>query len=208
MLPYQTAFLQEIDRVSFVEAVTFLAQRASISLPQHDAQSRALSEASDEVYRANELANKYYHHMLLNDSAGQNALSYLKDRRLSDETIERFELGYAPAEWDGLLKVAGRRGLNPQAMERAGLALQRQSGNGYYDRFRDRATFAINNLSNRTIGFGARALQSEQEPKYLLDYMDPCRPRTGLADTGSVLRLRITDCTFLKCRMFRPLSSL
>ena len=60
-------FIQEIDRVSFVEAVTFLAQRASISLPQHDAQSRAHSEASDEIYRANELANKYYHHMPLND---------------------------------------------------------------------------------------------------------------------------------------------
>jgi len=174
-------FIQEIDRVSFVEAVTFLAQRASISLPQHDAQSRAHSEASDEIYRANELANKYYHHMLLNDSAGQNALTYLRDRRLSDETIERFELGYAPAEWDGLLKVAGRRGLNPQALERAGLALQRQSGNGYYDRFRDRATFAINNLSNRTIGFGARALQPEQEPKYLNS------PETAIYHKGQVL---------------------
>ena len=174
-------FIQEIDRVSFVEAVTFLAQRASISLPQHDAQSRAHSEASDEIYRANELANKYYHHMLLNDSAGQNALTYLRDRRLSDETIERFELGYAPAEWDGLLKVAGRRGLNPQALERAGLALQRQSGNGYYDRFRDRAIFAINNLSNRTLGFGARALQSEQEPKYLNS------PETAIYHKGQVL---------------------
>ncbi len=174
-------FIQEIDRVSFVEAVAFLAQRASISLPQQNAQTRAHSEASDEIYRANDLANKYYHHMLLNDSVGQSALSYLRDRRLSDETIERFELGYAPAEWDGLLKVAGRRGITPQALERAGLALQRQSGNGYYDRFRDRATFAINNLSNRTIGFGARALQLDQEPKYLNS------PETAIYHKGQVL---------------------
>ena len=66
-------FIQEIDRVSFVEAVAFLAQRASISLPQQNAQTRAHSEASDEIYRANDLANKYYHHMLLNDSVGQSA---------------------------------------------------------------------------------------------------------------------------------------
>ncbi len=174
-------FIQEIDRVSFVEAVTFLAQRASISLPQQSAHTRAHSEASDEIYRANDLANKYYHHMLLNDSVGQSALAYLRDRRLSDETIELFELGYAPAEWDGLLKVAGRRGFTPQALERAGLALQRQSGNGYYDRFRDRATFAINNLSNRTIGFGARALQPDHEPKYLNS------PETAIYHKGQVL---------------------
>ena len=174
-------FIQEVDRVSFVEAVAFLAQRASISLPQQDTQTRAYSEAADEIYRANDLAKKYYHHMLLNDSVGQKALAYLRDRRLSDETIERFELGYAPAEWDGLIKVAGRRGLSPHALERAGLALQRQSGNGHYDRFRDRATFTITNLSNRTIGFGARALQTDQEPKYLNS------PETAIYHKGQVL---------------------
>jgi DNA primase len=185
-------FIQEIDRVSFVEAVAFLAQRTGISLPQDNAQTRATNEAADEIYRANDLAGKYYHHMLLNDSSGESALSYLRNRRLSDETIERFGLGYAPSEWDGLLKVAGRRGLSPQAMERAGLALQRQSGSGYYDRFRDRATFAIANLSDRTIGFGARALQPEQEPKYLnspeTSIYHKSRVLYGLAHTRDAIR--------------------
>lgn len=174
-------FIQEIDRVSFVEAVKFLANRTSISLPAHDEPSRAVSDASDQVYRANDLAHKYFHHMLLNDTAGEEALTYLRNRRLSDETIERFGLGYAPAGWDGLLKVANRRGFSPQAMEQAGLALPRQSGNGYYDRFRDRAIFPISNLSNRTIGFGARALQPDQEPKYLNS------PETSVYHKGTVL---------------------
>ncbi len=174
-------FIQEIDRVSFVEAVTFLAARAGIALPQDDAPTRAANDAADEIYRANDLASKYYHHMLLNDSAGEHALAYLRNRRLSDETIERFGLGYAPAAWDGLLKVAGRRGLGPHVLERAGLALTRQSGSGHYDRFRDRATFAIANLSNRVIAFGARALQPDQEPKYLNS------PETAIYHKGNVL---------------------
>jgi len=174
-------FIQEIDRVSFVEAVKFLANRTNIPIPTNEGPSRAVSDAADQIYRANDLAHKYFHHMLLNDKAGEEALAYLRNRRLSDETIERFGLGYAPAEWDGLLKVASRRGFNPQAMEQAGLVLPRQSGNGYYDRFRDRAVFPIANLSNRTIGFGARALQPDQEPKYLNS------PETSIYHKGTVL---------------------
>jgi DNA primase len=174
-------FIQEIDRVSFVEAVKFLANRTNIPLPANEGPSHAVSDASDQIYRANDLAHKYFHHMLLNDTAGEEALAYLRNRRLSDETIERFGLGYAPAGWDGLLKVASRRGFSPQAMEQAGLALPRQSGNGYYDRFRDRAVFPIANLSNRTIGFGARALQTDQEPKYLNS------PETTVYHKGTVL---------------------
>ncbi len=174
-------FIQEIDRVSFVEAVKFLANRTNIPIPTSEGPSHAVNDAADQIYRANDLAHKYFHHMLLNDTAGEEALAYLRNRHLSDETIERFGLGYAPANWDGLLKVAQRRGFSPQAMEQAGLVLPRQNGNGYYDRFRDRAIFPIANLSNRTIGFGARALQSDQEPKYLNS------PETSVYHKGTVL---------------------
>jgi DNA primase len=174
-------FIQEVDRVSFVEAVQFLAKRTGIQIPESSGPSRAESDIADQIYQANDLARKFFHHMLLNDNAGAPALAYLRSRQLSDDTIERFGLGYAPAAWDGLLKVANRRGLNAQVMERAGLALPRQGGNGYYDRFRDRAIFPIANLSNRTIAFGARALQADQEPKYLNS------PETAIYHKGAVL---------------------
>jgi len=159
-------FLQEIDHISFVEAVHFLAQRSGISIPDQS-RSREQEDASDQLYRANDLAQKYFHHLLCNDAQGAQALDYLHARQITDETIEHFGLGYAPNAWDGLLNVAGRRGLPPPILERAGLVLPRQSGGGYYDRFRDRVTFSIANLSSRTIAFGARALQPDQEPKYL-----------------------------------------
>ena len=160
-------FVQEIDRVTFVEAVKFLAERAGIALPERSGPSREEVAAEDELYRANDLAQKYFHHLLLNDDVGTGARTYLQARGLAGETIARFGLGYAPPGWDALLKVAGRRGLSPQILERAGLAVPRPKGGGHYDRFRDRVTFPIANLSNRTVAFGARALQPDQEPKYL-----------------------------------------
>ena len=160
-------FVQEIDRVTFVEALKFLAERAGIALPERSGPSREEVAAEDELYRANDLAQKYFHHLLLNDDVGTGARTYLQVRGLTSETIAHFGLGYAPPGWDALLKVAGRRGLSPQILERAGLAVPRSNGNGLYDRFRDRVTFPIANLSNRTVAFGARALQPDQEPKYL-----------------------------------------
>jgi DNA primase len=157
-------FIQEIDHVSFVEAVTFLAERLGIEIPKGP-QDKQQNEFHDQLYQANELALKYFHHLLQNDQRGRDALDYLRSRDVADETIERFGLGYAPSKWDGLLKVAGQRQLPPGIMERAGLALPGKRG--HYDRFRDRLTFPISNLSGRTIGFGARALRADQEPKYL-----------------------------------------
>ncbi len=174
-------FVQEIDRVTFVEAVKFLAERAGVALPERSGPSREEAAADDELYRANDLAQKYFHHLLLNDDAGATARTYLQTRGLTGETIARFGLGYAPPEWDALLKVAGRRGLSPQILERAGLALPRSTGSGHYDRFRDRVTFPIANLSDRTIAFGARALQPDQEPKYLNS------PETPIYHKGRVL---------------------
>ena len=187
-------FIQEIDRVTFVEAVKFLAERTGIALPERSGPSREETEAADEIYRANDLAQKYFHHLLLNDEVGTSAREYLQARRLTGETIARFGLGYAPPEWDALLKVAGRRGLSPQILERAGLALPRSKGSGHYDRFRDRVAFPIANLSNRIIAFGARALQPDQEPKYLNSPETPIyhkgRVLYGLSDTRDAIRRR------------------
>jgi DNA primase len=185
-------FLQEVDRVTFMEAVKFLAERTGINLPERPGPSREEADSADRLYRANDLAQKYFHHMLLNDEAGTKAREYLLGRRLEPETIERFGIGYATPGWDGLLKAAGHRNLPPQIMEQAGLALPRQSGNGHYDRFRDRVTFPIANLSNRTIAFGARALQPDQEPKYLNSPETPIyhkgRVLYGLSDTRDAVR--------------------
>ncbi|MCC7263146.1 MAG: DNA primase [Candidatus Latescibacteria bacterium] len=157
-------FVQQIDRVSFTEAVAHLAQRTGIALPTPSQQPA--DELSDQLYRASELAAKYYHH-LLRQPQSREALAYLQQRGIRDETTERFGLGCAPAEWDAFFKVATRRGFDPAILERAGLVSARREGKGFYDRFRERLIFPITNLSGRTIAFGARTLKTDQQPKYL-----------------------------------------
>ncbi len=182
-------FIQEIDRVSFVEAVSFLAQRCGIDLPQHPA-DRDQNAFLDPLYRANELARKYFHHLLTEDEQGREALEYLRSRHLTDETVERFGLGYAPPAWDDFIQVARNRQLQPDVLEKAGLASPGQRG--HYDRFRDRLTFPIANLSGRTIAFGARALKSDQEPKYLNSPETPVYRKSavlyGLHQTRDAIR--------------------
>lgn len=172
-------FLMEVEQVSFVEAVRSVAQRAGIELPS-GAPDGEVTETHDDLYAANELAQRYFAHLLQKDPRGEEARAYLRSRRLSEETIERFGIGYALEDWDDLIAVARRRKLSEGTLERAGLALPRKTG-GYYDRFRNRVMFPILNVSGRTVGFGARALAPDQEPKYLNS------PETPIYHKGSTL---------------------
>ena len=163
-------FLQKIDDISFFESVQRLSERTGIALPKTPKHyGNTGHNSTDAIYQTNDLAQKFYHHLLLNDKKGKQALSYLKSRNVTDEVIQQFGIGYAPGgeSWDELLRVARKRNIDPNTLERSGLAVKRKSGNGHYDRFRDRVVFPIRNVSSKTIGFGGRVLQVGQEPKYL-----------------------------------------
>lgn len=171
-------FLQEIDKVSFVEAVTFLAERAGIPVPRRGG-STAEDERNDQLFRANELAAKFFHYML-RQPAGADALRYLHKRGLTDETIDEFRIGYALSGWTSFLEMAGRRGFAALVLEQAGLVAPSSKGRGHYDRFRDRVMFPITNLSGRAIGFGARALRPDDKPKYLNSPETPIYHKSGV----------------------------
>lgn len=155
-------FLMEHDKLSFLDAVRELADRAGIRLPSSGAAAGTSDE--DPVYAANAAALSFFRKML-NSEAGVAALDYLRNRGLSDETIESFRVGYAPAGWDGLLKAAEKAGIRPRMLEEAGLVIARESG-GHYDRFRDRVIFPLMASAERAVGFGGRAM-GDAEPKYL-----------------------------------------
>jgi DNA primase len=105
---------------------------------------------------------------------------YLAERGLTQEIIERFELGYALASWDALLRVLKKKGYPDKVLEAAGLSVPRQSGSGYYDRFRNRLMIPIWDVSGKVIAFGGRALESK-EVKYLNS------PETALYRKGAHL---------------------
>jgi len=154
------SFLMEFDKLSFPEALRELADRAGIVLP-----SRSGRDADeDPIYEANRVATAYFRKCFAG-GAGEAARAYAASRGLRDESVNALEIGYAPPGWDGLIKAAGREGVEPALLEEAGLVIRRDGG-GWYDRFRDRLVFPLALPGGRVVGFGGRAL-GDQEPKYL-----------------------------------------
>ncbi|MCK5734206.1 MAG: DNA primase, partial [Candidatus Latescibacteria bacterium] len=172
-------FLRDVEKISFVEAVRLVAQKAGVPLPEERSGTRS-GEVSDELYRANELAQKYFQHLLWKDASGEKVRTYLAERDLSEETAKRFGLGVALPNWDGLLKVGAKRALGGETLQKAGLVVPR-TGGGFYDRFRDRLMFPITNIGGRTVAFGARTLDPEGHPKYLNS------PETPIYRKGHIL---------------------
>jgi DNA primase len=171
------SFLMELDKVTFPEALKELAERAGIELPRREA--TAGSELRDRLHQANALARDFFRAELLTP-AGAAARDYLAGRGFEGEILERFEIGWAPDRWDGLLSAVGKL-LPAKTLEEAGLVLRRGDGSGHYDRFRNRILFPVLTATGRVAGFGARALHPEDTPKYLNS------PDTPVFRKGSLL---------------------
>jgi DNA primase len=154
-------FLMEIKGLSFAESLKELADQAGIRL--EDRRDPRKSEKK-RIYDINRMALEFFRRML-RSPAGEGAMAYLRKRGLSEETIDAFELGFAPEGWDSLLKELRSRGVGAEAAARCGLLAERSSG-GHYDRFRGRVIFPIRDISSEVIAFGGRIL-GEGEPKYL-----------------------------------------
>ena len=178
-------FLMELKQQSFADVVLDLAQRYQVPIKtespeQHQEFQRQLS-LREQLYEINAVATSFYQHTL-QQSQGEIALDYLKStRQLNSETIQHFQLGYAPSGWETLLTyLVEQRQFPIHLVEQAGLIVPRKNGSGYYDRFRDRLMIPIQDNQGRVIGFGGRTLADEQ-PKYLNS------PETELFDKGKIL---------------------
>ncbi len=160
------AFLMKHERLGFMEAVRFLAERAGVSLPTtRGGHGPGEADSRLPLLEIHRLALQHFRENLAGP-AGEAARAYLAERGLSPELVERFELGYALPRWDALLRVLKTRGYPDKVLEAAGLSVPRQSGSGYYDRFRNRLMIPIWDVSGKVIAFGGRALESK-EVKYL-----------------------------------------
>jgi DNA primase len=159
-------FVQEIEQLSFPEAVERLAARAGISLRYENVSpgERRSMGRRQALYRANARAAELYHGMLLGGREGEDARKYLASRGISKEAAEEFGIGYAPRYPDFLLRRM-TKDFSTEVLVDAGLA--HKDGRGEVrDSFRGRVIFPVNDLSGREVGFGARLLEGEG-PKYL-----------------------------------------
>lgn len=157
-------FVQLYDKSGFTETLETLAHRFHVPIP-----ASAESKGSDEREQTLSINNAALQQFrdLLRSERGLGCRDYLERRGLTAETIDRLELGYAADEWDGLLRSLGSKRHAPDKLNRAGLAVPRKQGNGFYDRFRDRLIFPIRDIQGRVIAFGGRALAADAQPKYI-----------------------------------------
>lgn len=153
-------FVQEVERLTFPEALRHLAERAGIELPRYE---KGSGEAG-KLYEICEEAARLYRRCLLDPALGRQARDLLRRRGIGEEVEERFGLGFAPPGWDFLTSRL-ERAFGRDALRTAGLALERETG-GVYDRFRERLVVPLRLPSGRVVGFGGRAT-GDEEPKYL-----------------------------------------
>ncbi|MGH7731958.1 MAG: DNA primase, partial [Candidatus Eiseniibacteriota bacterium] len=169
-------FIQETEKVGFLEAVELLSRRVGIPVPERRAGERALRTP---LLEALEQAATAYQQWLADPDRGRAVRDYLGARGIDVETIRAFRIGLAPEGWSNLADRLGPR-LGEDALVQAGLAMRRESGTGVYDRFRNRLMVPLIAPGGAVVGFGARALGDEQ-PKYLNS------PETPVYHKGSFL---------------------
>lgn len=159
-------FLMEYENYTFVEALKYLADRAGVELPEEE-YSREAKERADTraiLLEINKAAAQYYY-IQLKSSRGAVGLEYFKKRKLSDETIKAFGLGYSNKYSDDLYRYLKSKGYKDDMIAKAGL-ISIDEKNGVYDKFWNRVMFPIMDVNSRVIGFGGRVL-GDGEPKYL-----------------------------------------
>lgn len=159
-------FIQETERLSFMEAVEKLADEAGMALPKATPEAKEVYDRRLRLYEACEAACKFFE-AGLRGQAGAEARSYLQGRGLHTESWGRHRLGYAPDEWRGLIAHLGKAGFSQAEIVEAGLAVQKEGGAEPYDRFRGRVIFPIEDSQGRVIAFGGRGMTPDAKPKYL-----------------------------------------
>ncbi len=199
-------FIMEYENFSFVEALKFLAERAGVELPEQE-YSREARERADTravLLEINKAAAQYYYVQLKN-SQGAQALTYLKNRGLSDDTIKAFGLGYSNKYSNLLYQYLKSKGYQTDMIAKAGL-ISVDERHGASDKFWNRVMFPIMDVNSRVIGFGGRVM-GEGQPKYLNS------PETVIFDKGRNLyglnRARTSKKSyFLLCEGYMDVISL
>lgn len=160
-------FIMQMERMSFVEAVKLLANRASMELPEtaDDTAMQRERAYKERLYAACKAAARFYMETLLGPD-GAPGRAYLAGRGLTSESVKRFGIGYAPAAWDALKTHLLAAGFTQQELLDAGLLVHNTEKNSVYDAYRNRVIFPIIGAAGRVLGFGARVL-NDDKPKYI-----------------------------------------
>ena len=159
-------FIMEYENYSFPEALKYLADRVGVKLPEQEysKEEQKQQDLRSRILELNKMAAKYFYYQLRTENGAQ-AMRYLKDRQLSDETMKSFGLGFANKYSNDLYKYLKNKGISDELLRESGL-MNVDERHGMYDKFWNRVIFPIMDVNGRVIGFGGRVM-GDGKPKYL-----------------------------------------
>jgi DNA primase len=176
------SFVQEMENISFVEALRMLAPKAGVVLKKVDPK---LTSQRNRLLDIIDLASRYYHEILLKSPSALAARKYLKERGLTDETIEEWRIGYSADEWDNLINWLKQEKYLDQEIFSAGLSVKSNQRIGFYDRFRGRIMFPLRDSGGQVVAFSARVSPAKEAEEKLGKYINS--PQTMIYDKSKIL---------------------
>ena len=176
-------FVMMIEGVEFGDALKVLAQKAGVELKPRSPELIRWQTERQRLQEVCELATKFFEKQLEESKTGKEAKKYLLNRGISQDSINKWRIGYAPDVWQGLSDFLSSRGYNEKEVEKAGLGLTSEKGS-FYDRFRGRIIFPIFDLNSQVIGFGGRVFK-EKDKAEVAKYVNT--PNAFLYDKSRIL---------------------
>ena len=157
-------FLMEMEKITFIEAVRMLARKANVELADETEDDRRKRDLHETLYDLYDKITKSFHYLLVSTKAGEQARAYLKQRNVSEEMWDTFNLGYAPSDASWLYGFLKKHHYSDELLAQSGLFSQ---NNATYSLFRDRLMFPIRTWQGKTVAFGGRDLSSTSKAKYI-----------------------------------------
>jgi DNA primase len=176
------SFVMEMEGVSFVEALRSLAPKAGVTLKKENSQATSQRNRLLDIM---ETAVNYYHRNLIESDEAGPARDYLYKRGLSDDTISQWQLGYSPESWDDIINLLKRKEYSEREVFQAGLSIKKEGRESYYNRFRGRIMFPINEFNGNAVAFSARVRPDKEEQEKLGKYINS--PQTMIYDKSRIL---------------------
>jgi DNA primase len=177
-------FIQEQEGLDFPEALRLLAKRAGVELREYNKEEQTQRTKVLDVLR---WVSRYYQEVFRKAADAEPARAYLKQRQVNEESLEDFGVGYAPAAWDTTYQALKKKGFSDDDIFQAGLTIKKDRGAGYYDRFRNRIMFPIQDVNGTVVGFSGRVLDALVDPNGPVPAKYINSPQTIVYDKGHVL---------------------
>ncbi len=177
------SFVMEMEGVSFVEALRILAPKAGVTLRR---ENKEYASRRNRLLDIMDIAVNYYHKALMTSPAAQPARNYLQKRELSEETLIDWQIGYSPESWNDIIDLLKKRGFTDNEIFLAGISTRKDhSSSRFYNRFRGRIMFPINDFSGNPVAFSARVSPEKEATEVMGKYINS--PQTMIYDKSSIL---------------------